>query len=84
MMMTARSSCCAGYRLLLLLAGDTPHERLLLAQPELLGQTLPAWPLPRGNPLINVAELCVWPVSDRSAAAEVEDWQVGDQVQKAH
>ncbi|MBA3944312.1 MAG: hypothetical protein H0X37_07070, partial [Herpetosiphonaceae bacterium] len=72
----------AGYRLILLLAGDTPYERLLLAQPELLGQTLPAWPLPRANRLINVAELmCV--ASERPiSATEVEDWQVADHVRK--
>ncbi len=64
------------YRLLLLLVGDQPHERLLAAQPDLLLQALPRWPLATSNPYIATANLACAAAELPVSAAEIDQWQM--------
>ncbi len=68
----------AGYRLLVLLVGDLPHEQLIAAQPELLTDCLPGWPWPRSNPVITATELACAASERPITPAEAQSWQVAD------
>jgi hypothetical protein len=66
----------SGYRLLLLLAGDEPHELLFAAQPDLLLNALPHWPQGTGNPYIVAPQLLCAAVERPLEEVEIDRWGV--------
>lgn len=68
----------SGYRLVLLLAGDEPHELLYAAQPELLLQVLPYWPVALANPYISAAQLVCAAAERPLEEAEIDRWHLRD------
>jgi DEAD/DEAH box helicase domain-containing protein len=68
----------SGYRLLILLAGDEPHELLFASQPELLLNALPYWPLATHNPYVVAPQLTCAAVERPLEEAEIDRWAVRD------
>lgn len=68
----------SGYRLLILLAGDEPHELLFAAQPDLLLNALPQWPLATHNPYVVAPQLTCAAVEHPLEEAEIDRWAVGE------
>lgn len=66
----------SGYRLLILLAGDEPHELLFAAQPDLLLNALPQWPLATHNPYVVAPQLTCAAVEHPLEEAEIDRWAV--------
>lgn len=66
----------SGYRLLILLAGDDPHEMLFAAQPDLLLNALPQWPLAIHNPYVVAPQLTCAAVEHPLEEAEIDRWAV--------
>ena len=66
----------SGYRLLILLAGDEPHELLFAAQPDLLLSALPQWPLATHNPYVVAPQLTCAAVEHPLEEAEIDRWAV--------
>ncbi|WP_025745895.1 hypothetical protein [Kallotenue papyrolyticum] len=65
-----------GYRLLILLAGDEPHERLFAEHPDRLAEGLPQWPLALANPYVASAALACAALEQPLNQAEIDRWQV--------
>ncbi len=66
----------AGYRLVVLIVGDEPHELLLAHQPDLLLQALPRWPLAITNPYLAADHLACAAAELPLAEAEINAWQM--------
>jgi hypothetical protein len=68
----------AGYRLVILLAGDMPHELAFAAQPDLLLDALPPWPIAPHNPYAALAELPCAATERLLEEREIDRWRVRD------
>lgn len=68
----------AGYRLLIFLVGDDPHELLFTAQPELMHKPQPSWPQATTNPYIAVGQIVCAAAERPLEQSEIDRWQLRD------
>ncbi len=67
-----------GQRLVIMLAGEEPHELLFAAEPDLLHESLVWWPLGLHNPYIGAAHLACAASEAPLRAADIDRWQARD------